>query len=75
MSQFFVFLYAMLATFVIQAMRRNQKLQRPTSQIVTLAGWGLFSLSSTLAVLFVGLAVALLLGFNVPIDGVASAIQ
>jgi hypothetical protein len=75
MTQFFIFLYAMLAVFVIQAMRRNQKLQRPSHQMVTMVGWGLFSLSSTLALLFVAVAVALLLGFNVPIDGLASAVQ
>ena len=31
-----------------------------------MVGWGLFSLSSTLAVLMAGLAVALALGWNLP---------
>ena len=71
MAEFFVFLYALLASFVIQSMRRNQRLQRPTGQMVTMVGWGLFSLSSTLAVLLAGFAIALTLGFNVSVTGLA----
>lgn len=71
MAEFFVFVYAMLATFVIQAMRRNQRLQRPSHQMVTAVGWGLFSLSSTLAVLMMGVAFALAMGVNLPLEGLA----
>ena len=51
MTEFIVFAYAMLAMFVIQSMQRNKRAQRADSQMVTMVGWGLFSLSSTLAVL------------------------
>jgi hypothetical protein len=34
--------------------------------MVTAVGWGLFSMSSTLAVLMGGIALALALGINVP---------
>ena len=65
MVEFFVFIYGMLAVFVIHAMRRNQRRQRPSHQMVVAVGWGLFSLSSTLAVLMAGVAVALAMGANV----------
>lgn len=71
MAEFFVFMYAMLAVFVIHAMRRNQRLQRPSPQMVTAVGWGLFSLSSTLAVLMGAVGLALALGLNVSISGLA----
>lgn len=71
MAEFLVFSYALLASFVIMSMRRNQRLQRPTGQMLTMVGWGLFSLSSTLAVLMMALAVALAMGLNVPLDGLA----
>jgi hypothetical protein len=75
MAEFFVFTYALLASFVIQAMRRNQRLQRPSGQMVTLVGWGLFSLSSTLAVLLLGVALALSMGFNLGAAGLALPIS
>lgn len=65
MAEFFVFLYAMLASFVILSLQRNQKLQRPSPAMVTAMGWGLLSLSSTLAVLMAALALAIVLGINV----------
>jgi hypothetical protein len=71
MTEFFVFIYAMLASFVIMSMRRNQRLQRPNGQMMTMVGWGLFSLSSTLAVLMLAFAVALALGANVSLAGLA----
>jgi hypothetical protein len=71
MTEFFVFLYALLATFVILSIRRDQRLQRPSAHMVTMVGWGLFSLSSTLAVLLMAFAVALALGFNVAGAGLA----
>ena len=67
MAEFFIFVYALLAMFVIQAMQRNQRAQRPNPQMVTMVGWGLFSLSSTLAVLLGAVALALALGLRMPL--------
>ncbi|MDQ0250720.1 cytochrome bd-type quinol oxidase subunit 2 [Sphingomonas kyeonggiensis] len=67
MTEFLVFAYAMLAMFVIQSMGRNQREQRANSQMVTMVGWGLFSLSSTLALLLGAVALALALGANIPL--------
>ncbi|RYD54362.1 MAG: hypothetical protein EOP60_07735 [Sphingomonadales bacterium] len=67
MTEFFIFVYALLAFFVIQAMRQNQQQQRPDPQMVTLVGWGLFSLSSTLAVLLGAVALALAMGLQMPL--------
>ena len=66
MAQFGIFLYAMLSMFVITTMSRNRREQHPTSEMMTSVGWGLFSLSSTLALLMAGLAVALALGWKLP---------
>jgi hypothetical protein len=67
MTQFFVLMYGMLAMFVLLSIQRNQQMQQPTPQMVTMVGWGLFSLSSTLAVLFGAVAVAMALGVQVPL--------
>jgi hypothetical protein len=69
MTEFAVFLYAFLTFFVITCMQRHQREQRPTPQMMTMVGWGLFSLSSTLAVLLTGLALALAIGVKVPVAG------
>lgn len=67
MAQIFVTLYALLAMFVILCMQRNHREQRPTPRMMTMVGWGLYSLSSTLAMLLGALAVALALGFQTPL--------
>lgn len=67
MAEFLISAYAMLAMFVILCMQRNHREQRPTPQVMTMVGWGLFSLSSTLTVLMAGLAVALALGVQMPL--------
>ena len=67
MTEFFIFIYAMLAMFVIQTMRRSEREQRPTHQMVTAVGWGLFSLSSTLALLLSAVAMALAMGAQMPL--------
>lgn len=67
MTEFFLLMYGLLAMFVIQSMRINQRRQRPSPQMVTLVGWGLFSLSSTLAVLLGAVALALALGLQMPL--------
>lgn len=72
MTEFFVFVYALLTMFVITAVQRNRREQRPISQMMTMVGWGLFSLSSTLALLMAGLAVALALGVQMPAPGFES---
>lgn len=64
MTEFCLFLYATLTMFVIIAMQRNHREQRPSSQMMTMVGWGLFSLSSTLAVLLGAVALALALGLH-----------
>ncbi|RYE03712.1 MAG: hypothetical protein EOP61_03520 [Sphingomonadales bacterium] len=73
MAEFFIFIYAMLAMFVIQAMHTNRRAERPNPQMVTLVGWGLFSLSSTLAVLLGAVALALALGLHMPLPDSFSA--
>jgi hypothetical protein len=67
MVEFVIFVYALLAMFVVEAMQRNARAQRPTSQMMTMVGWGLFSLSSTLAVLLGAVALALALGLHMPL--------
>lgn len=64
MAEFFLSIYAMLAMFVLFAMKRNQREQRPNPQMVTMVGWGLFSLSSTLAILMGAVALAVALGLQ-----------
>ena len=73
MAEFLVAAYAMLAMFVILSMQRNKRDQRANSQMVTMVGWGLFSLSSTLAVLMGAVALALALGANIPLPPELSA--
>jgi hypothetical protein len=72
-AQFGVFLYALLSIFVVQSVKRDQRLEQPSHHMVTTVGWGLFSLSSTLTLLLTGLAIALALGFNVPLTGFEAA--
>ncbi|NIJ18711.1 hypothetical protein FHS95_000380 [Sphingomonas naasensis] len=67
MAEFFLSIYAMMAMFVLFAMRRNQREQRPNPQMVTLVGWGLFSLSSTLAILLGAVGLALAMGLHMPL--------
>lgn len=67
MTEFFLFMYATLTLFVVGAMQQNKRMQRPTPQMMTMVGWGLFSLSSTLATLLGAVAVALALGMNIPL--------
>lgn len=66
MIEFTVFLYGLLTAFVLMAAEQNRRLERPNPAMVTAVGWGLFSMSSTLAVLLGGVALALALGMDVP---------
>jgi hypothetical protein len=67
MTDVFIFIYALLAMFVLLAMQRNHRAQRPNPQMVTMVGWGLFSLSSTLAILLGAVALAFALGLHMPV--------
>jgi hypothetical protein len=67
MTEFFIVMYALLAMFVLGAVQQNERMQRPTPQMVTMVGWGLFSLSSTLALLFGAVGLALALGMQIPL--------
>lgn len=51
------FFYALIAVFVLGAVERNHREQRQSPQIVVLAGWGICSMSATLAVLLMAFAV------------------
>lgn len=66
MIEFTVFLYGLLTAFVLMSVEQNRRLERPNPAMVTAVGWGLFSMSSTLAVLLGGVALALALGMDVP---------
>jgi hypothetical protein len=66
MVEMVVFFYGLLAAFVLTSMHRNRKQARPSPKMVTAVGWGLFSMSSTLAVLLFAVALALSMGVNVP---------
>lgn len=64
-TEFFLFIYAMLAIFVVQVAKQNAKAQRQNPQIVTLIGWGLFSASATLALLLAAVALAMATGMQI----------
>jgi len=66
MIEFTVFLYGLLTAFVLMSVEQNRRLERPNPSMVTAVGWGLFSMSSTLAVLLGAVALALALGMDVP---------
>lgn len=66
MIEFTVFLYGLLSAFVLMSAEQNRRLERPNPAMVTAVGWGLFSMSSTLAVLLGGVALALTLGVEIP---------
>jgi hypothetical protein len=66
MIEFSVFLYGLLTAFVLMSAEQNRRLSRPNPAMVTAVGWGLFSMSSTLAVLMGGIALALALGVDIP---------
>jgi sterol desaturase/sphingolipid hydroxylase (fatty acid hydroxylase superfamily) len=70
--QFFLFIYAVTTMFVLLTMQRNRRMRRPTLPIVTMAGWGLFSLSSTLAILMGAVALALAMGLQMPLPAAFS---
>ncbi|PKP88594.1 MAG: hypothetical protein CVT77_18950 [Alphaproteobacteria bacterium HGW-Alphaproteobacteria-16] len=65
MLEFSVFIYGLLAGFVLLSAEQNRRQARPNPTMVTVIGWGLFSMSSTLAVLFGAIALALAFGLNV----------
>lgn len=66
MIEFTVFLYGLLSAFVLMSAEQNRRLSRPNPAMVTAVGWGLFSMSSSLAILLGAVALALALGLDVP---------
>lgn len=62
MIEFSVFLYGLLTAFVLMSAEQNRRAARPNPAMVTAVGWGLFSMSSTLAVLGIGVALAIACG-------------
>ncbi len=66
MIEFTVFLYGLLTAFVLMSAEQNRRRARPNPAMVTAVGWGLFSMSSTLAILLGGVALALALGAGAP---------
>lgn len=66
MIEFAIFLYGLLAAFVLLSAEQNRRMARPNPTMVTIVGWGLFSMSSSLAVLFGAAALAMALGVVVP---------
>lgn len=73
MIEFSVFIYGLLSMFVLLVAEQNRRLAKPNPTMVTVVGWGLFSMSSTLAILFGAMALALMLGMQLP--GLAIAPQ
>jgi hypothetical protein len=72
MLEFATLAYGLLAMFVLASIERNHREERTSPQIVTLVGWGLCSMSATLSVLLMGLAVILVLGGGVDITSLAA---
>ncbi len=66
MLEFSVFIYGLLTGFVLISAEQNRRAARPNPAMVTAVGWGLFSMSSTLAVLCSAVGIALLFGVSVP---------
>lgn len=60
MIDYALFLYGMLAMFVLSSMTRNVKARRPHSRALAMAGWSLMSSSATLGLLLAGYAAFLI---------------
>ncbi|PTQ12326.1 hypothetical protein CLG96_07270 [Sphingomonas oleivorans] len=56
------FAYSLFASFILSSMSRNQRAKRPHAPMLALCGWGLMSLSFTVALLLLGVAAMRLLG-------------
>lgn len=67
MLEFAIFLYGLLAGFVLLVANRNQRYARPNPAVVQAVGWGLMSLSSTLAALLFAVALAMAVGATGPL--------
>lgn len=66
MVEFSVFLYGLLSAFVLISAEQNRRAARPNPAMVTAVGWGLFSMSSTLALLCGAVGIALVFGVQLP---------
>lgn len=65
MLELSVFLYGLLSAFVLISAEQNRRAARPNPAMVTAVGWGLFSMSSTLALLCGAVGIALAFGVHV----------
>ena len=66
MLEFSVFIYGLLSAFVLISAEQNRRAARPNPAMVTAVGWGLFSMSSTLALLCGAVGIALAFGVSIP---------
>ena len=62
MTDFALFTYALIVTFVLTSVSRNQRLARNGPPVLTHVAWGLMSFSAALFVLLSGYAVAIVTG-------------
>lgn len=60
--QILLFFYGLIAMFVLMSIERNRKEKRDNSDYLTLAGWGVMSMSASLALSLLGAAALLLVG-------------
>ncbi|GGO90494.1 hypothetical protein [Stakelama pacifica] len=60
--QILLFFYGLIAMFVLMSIERNRKEKRANSDYLTLAGWGVMSMSASLALSLLGAAALLLVG-------------
>lgn len=63
MTEFTLFAYSLLVSFVLTSVSRNQKLARSGPPVLTHVAWGLMSFSAALFVLLTAYAVAIALGW------------
>ena len=68
MVEFATLMYGMLAIFVLASIERNHREERANPQIVTLVGWGLCSMSATLAGLVLGLVLLVQAGAGIDLS-------
>jgi hypothetical protein len=67
MLEFAVFLYGLLAGYVLLIGSQNARRDRPNPVMVQAVGWGLLSMSSILATLLFAVAIAIALGATGPL--------
>ena len=63
--QIALFLYGLTAIFVLMSVERNRKEERDHAPALLLAGWSVMSASAVLAILLLGTAAVMALGYPV----------